>query len=57
MAEKTKRQADLEQARWWEEDADRLNKLTRIAKNRGVVTPTGEDVEPPELNEDGSAKG
>jgi hypothetical protein len=42
------------EAEYWEEDAKRINKLSKLAKKLGYQVKTGEDT--PELNEDGSLK-
>lgn len=45
-----------EEKKWWEEDAERLNKMAEIARNKGKIIKTGK-TKPPELNKDGSEKG
>lgn len=38
---------------WWEEDANRVNAMSKHAQTKGVVVNTG-SVVPPKLNKDGS---
>ena len=44
-----------DEARWWREDADRLNTMAQVARDRGPLIKVGDDT-PPALNPDGSLK-
>lgn len=51
---KKRKLTDAEQE-WWNEDAERLNRMCDLAQEMGVTAPEPVD-EPPELNPDGSEK-
>ena len=46
----------MNEAQWWAEDAERVNRLAEMAAKAGFVIPTGDRL-PPQLNADGSLSG